>query len=157
MIPGSTPRGCLFKFVSLRKFKLAQHKWQKEEQALLYKIIGYFEAYTGKLAPRAGRSFQKDYIRKARREKSSGLLSSVENIGAATLTPRSKKDLGTVKRIGSCSEQSWIATAKRNGRRSNRNFRAGHRMPLRIDIICCWTNKRGRRLLKRNKTSFCRT
>ena len=39
MIPGSTPRGCLFKFVSLRKFKLAQHKWQKEEEAVLYKII----------------------------------------------------------------------------------------------------------------------
>ena len=41
MIPGSTAKGCLFKFVSLKKFKLAHHKWQKEEENLLYKIIAY--------------------------------------------------------------------------------------------------------------------
>lgn len=39
LIPGSTPRSCMFKFVSLKKFKLAQHKWQKDEDYLLYKII----------------------------------------------------------------------------------------------------------------------
>lgn len=39
MIPGATARTCMFKFVSLRKFKLAQHKWQKDEEAVLMRII----------------------------------------------------------------------------------------------------------------------
>lgn len=39
LIPGSTARSCMFKFVSLRKFKLAQHKWQKDEENLLLDII----------------------------------------------------------------------------------------------------------------------
>lgn len=29
----------MFKFVSLKKFKLAQHKWSKEEDSLMHKII----------------------------------------------------------------------------------------------------------------------
>ena len=41
MIPGATPRSCMFKFVSLKKFKLAHHKWQKEEENLLFNIIEY--------------------------------------------------------------------------------------------------------------------
>ena len=39
LIPGATAKSCMFKFVSLRKFRLAQHKWQKEEERLLSSII----------------------------------------------------------------------------------------------------------------------
>ena len=39
MIPGATAKSCMFKFVSLRKFRLAQHKWQKEEEKVLLSII----------------------------------------------------------------------------------------------------------------------
>lgn len=30
MIAGSKPKSCMFKFISLKKFKLAHHKWQKD-------------------------------------------------------------------------------------------------------------------------------
>jgi hypothetical protein len=47
MIPGATARSCMFKFVSLKKFKLAQHKWQKDEENLLLNIIEYLKYDTG--------------------------------------------------------------------------------------------------------------
>jgi hypothetical protein len=102
MIPGSTPRGCLFKFVSLRKFKLAQHKWQKEEEALLYKIIWYVLSYSVKSALRAGRLFLKDSMKKAQRDVFSEPPNSVGSIGVAILIPRSKKAPGIVMRTRNC-------------------------------------------------------
>jgi hypothetical protein len=39
LIPGASSHSCMFKFIGLKKFKLAQHKWQKDEETLLLAII----------------------------------------------------------------------------------------------------------------------
>ena len=42
MIPGSTPDGCLFKWLTLKKVKLSDHKWLEEESELLGKLVGKY-------------------------------------------------------------------------------------------------------------------
>jgi hypothetical protein len=64
MIAGSTPRSCMFKFVSLRKFKLAFHKWEKEEEILLTEIIKYNSLKLVKLESKIGKILLKNYMKK---------------------------------------------------------------------------------------------
>lgn len=73
----------MFKFVSLRKFKLAHHKWQKDEEQLLTRIIKYYWGDLVKLAPPTGSAFPKDFLRKARINASSALLNSAVSTGVA--------------------------------------------------------------------------
>jgi hypothetical protein len=73
----------MFKFVSLRKFKLAHHKWQKDEEQLLTRIIKYYWVDLVKLAHQTGSAFLKDFFRKARTNASFALLSSAVSIGVA--------------------------------------------------------------------------
>lgn len=88
MIPGSSPKSCMFKFVSLKKFKLAHHKWQKEEENILFRIVTYLKFYTVKLGPKTGRLLQRSFTNKIQKRKSIELQNSVDSTGAVILILR---------------------------------------------------------------------
>jgi hypothetical protein len=73
----------MFKFVSLRKFKLAQNKWQKEEENLLIKIIKYYSNHLVRWAFLIGKLSLKNFIKKILKKRYLELQSNAVNTGAA--------------------------------------------------------------------------
>ena len=88
MIPGSSSKSCMFKFVSLKKFKLAHHKWQKEEENILFRIVTYLKFYAAKLVQKTGRLSQRSFTKKIQKRRFIVLQNSVDNIGAVILILR---------------------------------------------------------------------
>ena len=142
MIPGASPRSCMFKFVSLKKFKLAQHKWQKEEENLLFSIIEYFRPYIDKSEHLTGNQLHKNYTTGVPRSASSGLPSSAGSTGAATSIPRSRRGLGRGKRTKNCYRLFLTAIVRKGGQPSSSSFWGELRMPLKTGSICCSRNRR---------------
>jgi hypothetical protein len=74
--------------VSLKKFKLAHHKWQKEEENILFRIVTYLKFYTAKSAQKTGRLSQRSFTKKIQKRRFIVLQNSVDNIGAVILILR---------------------------------------------------------------------
>jgi hypothetical protein len=92
----------MFKFVSLKKFKLAQHKWQKDEEALLLEIITYPFLHSANSALTTGNSSLKNSMNRPPANASFALPNSAGNTGAATWTRGSRRDRGSGRKTGNC-------------------------------------------------------
>jgi hypothetical protein len=62
MIPATSWKKCMFKWLSLKKFSLMVFKWSKEESDLLARLVKYqFSRFLEKSAKKTGKNFQKNF------------------------------------------------------------------------------------------------
>ena len=155
LIPATSWKKCMFKWLSLKKFSLMVFKWSKEESDLLANLVKYqFKWFVENWAKKTGKNFLKIFTSKMHPMKRySELRNSADSIGTVMLTHWSRKAHGLLKRISSYWKAylSWIAW--RNGLKLPRTSKEGLRTLSKTDSLCFWKSRR-RKLEKRTKNTW---
>lgn len=118
LIPGTCPESCLFKWLSLRRYKITLHGWSEQEEQILLRLEKYAPPHAGSMpipATSGSSSPRNSTLSTPVPIRSTAIPSNVGSTTLVSSTPPSRRVPGPRRRISRCSPTSSRTPARRSG------------------------------------------